>query len=64
VSGEYAGGGQFVALLLTMAPGMVATFSGFRIGRPSASRPLAQFAAGLYLPLATYSPVMRSTVKK
>ena len=47
-----------------MAPGIVDTFSGFNTGRPCASRPLAQFVTEPNLPLATYSPVTRSTVKK
>jgi hypothetical protein len=64
VSGEYAGGGQFVVLPLTMVPGIVATFSGLRTGRPSSSSPFAQFATLLNLAVATCSPVTRSTVKK
>ena len=37
---------------------------GFRMGRPCSSRPLAQFADGLNFPLAMYSPLVRSIVKK
>jgi hypothetical protein len=55
---------QLVTLPFVRDPAIVAAFSGFLIRRFCGWRPLAQSVSVPNLPLASRSPVTRSTVKK